>query len=274
MGSQREDSMSSMSIGTCAQPSIHIPVREIIIVDDNEEWRDCLAAILGLEGYAVTGFSDGRSFLDGAADRTPICVFLDVFMPGPSGLEVLERLVEIDYQAPIFLISARTDAPVVLEAIRNGVLGVIEKPFDPYSAVLRVRQAADLWARRSDAMPAPLSRESPFAAMKRLTPQECAMLAQIAGGVSNQEAAKELGISKRVAARCRLDLKEKFGVKSFAELVRIALNEIAKATQEFAVPRIVSDQPTRAPSRVVEFRSIDSTTTRRPPLVGAHRDRS
>jgi len=58
-----------------------------------------LTAILELGGYVVTGFSDGKSFLDEAATRMPICVFLDVFMPGPSGLEVLEELDKIDYQA-------------------------------------------------------------------------------------------------------------------------------------------------------------------------------
>jgi hypothetical protein len=73
------------------------PASEIFIVDDNEEWRETLAAILELEGYRVTGFSEGMSFLKEAKTRVPICIFLDVVMPGASGLELLKELKEASY---------------------------------------------------------------------------------------------------------------------------------------------------------------------------------
>ncbi|HXL86240.1 MAG TPA: response regulator [Gemmatimonadaceae bacterium] len=220
-----------MNISTRAHGSIDMPADEIIIVDDNNEWREILAAILELEGHVVTEFADGNSFLDEAARRTPICTFLDVFMPGPSGLDVLEKLNEIAYQAPIFLISAHADAPVVLQGVRNGVLGVLEKPFDPYSAVLRVRHAVDLWAHRVKSK-IPVFAGLQFIGDVRLTRQECAMLAQIAAGISNDGAARSIGISPGAAAKCRAEIKEKFGVKTLADLVRIAHDEVAKAKRD------------------------------------------
>src|ERR1700691_1444431 len=87
------------------------PVNEIFVVDDNEEYRELLSAILALEGFAVTGFPEGASFLREASSRIPLCVFLDVVMPGPSGLEILKKLNARNYAAPIFLISARRDSP-------------------------------------------------------------------------------------------------------------------------------------------------------------------
>lgn len=107
------------------------PASEIFIVDDNEEWRETLAAILELEGYRVTGFSEGMSFLREAKTRVPICIFPDVVRPGPSGLELLKELKEESYAAPIFLVSARADEPVLAEGMNNGALGFIEKPLDP-----------------------------------------------------------------------------------------------------------------------------------------------
>jgi CheY-like chemotaxis protein len=122
------------------------PADEIFIVDDNEDYRDLLSAILSLEGYQVTSFADGVSFLKEAWSRVPLCVFLDIVMPGPSGLDILKKLTAKNYAAPVFLISARHDSPAVVEGMKNGARDFIEKPFDPYTAVLRVRDAVEFWA--------------------------------------------------------------------------------------------------------------------------------
>jgi FixJ family two-component response regulator len=266
-----------MSTSTRAEPALFAPAREIIIVDDNEDWRDILAAILELEGYAVNGFSDGTSFLDQASQRTPICVFLDVFMPGLSGLEVLERLDAMAYAAPIFLISARADTPVVLEGMRNGALGVIEKPFDPYSAVLRVRQAVDLWAHRAESKVPHAFRSPRWVGDARLTREECAMLAQIAGGTSNEQAASNLGTSRSAAARCRADIRKKFGVTSSAALVGIALEEIAKAKQDVVDAPVASQPAARALSRTKQelqsrHSKVPAPLRKRRTLAGTQRD--
>jgi two-component system, LuxR family, response regulator FixJ len=269
--------MSPMSISTREDTFVAAPAREIVIVDDNEDWRDILAAILELEGYAVKGFSDGQSFLDQALERTPICVFLDVFMPGPSGLEVLEKLDAMAYEAPIFLISARADTPVVLEGMRNGALGVIEKPFDPYSAVLRVRQAADLWAHRAENKLVRAFRSPRWAGDARLTHQECAMLAQIAGNSSDEQAARNLGISRRAAARCRAEIKRKFDVKSSADLAGIALAEIAKAKQDVVDEPVASWMAAKAASRTAKPQlskrpAASASLPKRRSLAGTRRD--
>src|ERR1700736_90295 len=125
------------------------PVNEIFIVDDNEEYSELLAAVLELEGFQVTVFPEGNSFLKEASTRVPVCVFLDVIMPGLSGLDVLKKLNARNYASPIFLISARRDSPAVVEGMKNGAQDFIEKPFDPYTAVLRVRDAVEIWGRRA-----------------------------------------------------------------------------------------------------------------------------
>jgi two-component system, LuxR family, response regulator FixJ len=123
------------------------PANEIFVVDDDENMRDLLEASLAPEGFLVTGFADGDSFLQAAGNRLPLCVFLDVVMPRRSGIEVLKDLRARQYSAPIILMSARADVPTVVEAMRNGAHDYIQKPFDRTVPVLRARGAVEM---RSD----------------------------------------------------------------------------------------------------------------------------
>jgi two-component system, LuxR family, response regulator FixJ len=201
------------------------PVNEIFIVDDNEEYRELLSAILALEGFQVTGFPEGASFLKEATSRVPVCVFLDIVMPGLSGLDILKKLNAKNFAAPIFLISARRDSPAVVEAMKNGAQDFIEKPFDPYTAVLRVREAVELWGRRATKAATPDIKSPLFEAGVRLSHMERSVLTQIVTGAGNAEVAKTLGISKQSVANHRWRITKKLGAKNSADLVRLVLSK-------------------------------------------------
>ena len=123
---------------------------EIIIVDDDPAVRDALSVVLTLEGYHVTGYGDGQSLLNAARNQVPSCILLDVHMPGRSGLDILKELNAQDYDAPIFIISGQGDIPMAVDAIKNGALDFIEKPFDADTVVSRVREAIEAWGRRKE----------------------------------------------------------------------------------------------------------------------------
>lgn len=202
------------------------PVNEVFIIDDNEEYRELLAAILELEGFRVVGFPEGTSFLKEASSRVPVCVFLDVMMPGPSGLEVLKALKAKNYAAPIFLISARCNGPAVVEAIKNGAQDFIEKPFDPYAAVLLVREAVEIWDRRGATAPQQDVRLVGLDNGVRLSYTESEVLAYIVTGASTTEIAKALGISNQSVSSHRWRITKKLGAKNSADLVRIVLPKL------------------------------------------------
>jgi two-component system, LuxR family, response regulator FixJ len=124
------------------------PAGEIFVVDDDRDMRDVLAAALAPEGFPVTTFEDGDSFLTAARTRVPICIFLDVVMPRRSGLEILKELHAQRYWTPTFLTSARDDIPTVVEAMKNGAHDYIRKPFEIDALVQRVRNAVDVWLCR------------------------------------------------------------------------------------------------------------------------------
>lgn len=195
---------------------------EIFIVDDDPSVRAALGIVLGAEGFAITGFPDGESFLAVARSRTPGCVLIDVHLPGCSGLELLKKIDAPHYPAPVLIISGLGDIPTAVEAMRNGALDFIEKPFDPAAVVARVRDAMRAF-ERTDKDDGLLARD--FPGNDRLTAREREVLGRIAQGASNKEAGRELGISPRTIEVHRARIMEKLGAKNAADLMRIVLGK-------------------------------------------------
>lgn len=199
---------------------------EILIVDDDATVRDSLSMLFALEGYRVTTFMDGTSFVSAARTRPIACVLLDIYVPGKSGLEILKDLDANSYAAPILIMSARGNIPIAVEAIKSGAFDFIEKRQDAVAIVDRVHEAMDAWARmrqlNGDSSD-PLSR--PFPGRDRLTPRERDVLNQIASAASNKEAAKNLGISQRTVEIHRVHIMQKLGAKNTADLIRIVLTK-------------------------------------------------
>src|ERR1700682_2160575 len=124
------------------------PDGEIFVVDDDPAVRDVLTTVFTRDGFQVTNFADGASLLATARLRTPICIILDVDIPGQSGLDILKELNAQDYPAPIFIISGQGDIAMAVDAIKNGALDFIEKPFRGSDIVGRVREAIEAHGRR------------------------------------------------------------------------------------------------------------------------------
>ena len=193
---------------------------EVFIVDDDPSVSAALSVVLSGEGYQVASFVEGETFLAAARSRTPGCVLLDVHLPGSSGLDILKQLDAQSYPAPVLIISGRGDIPTAVEAIRNGALDFIEKPFDAVAVVARVRSAIDAW-HDGNGKDSILARD--FPGHDRLTARERDVLERIAQGASNKEAGRELGISPRTIEVHRARIMEKLAAKNAADLMRIVL---------------------------------------------------
>ena len=194
---------------------------EIFVVDDDPSVGAALSIILRGAGFEITNFVEGDAFLTAARSRTPECVLLDVHLSNCSGLELLRRLDARRYPAPILVISGSGDIPTAVDAIRNGALDFIEKPFDAAALVTRVREVIGAWQNRN--------REDDllahsFPGHDRLIAREREVLKQIARGASNKEASRELGISPRTVEVHRARIMEKLGAKNVADLMRIVLS--------------------------------------------------
>ena len=193
---------------------------EIFVMDEDVAMRETLSIALQEEGYDVVCFADGAALLALAHERTPACMFIEVRNPDQAGLELLKKLRSEDYPAPIFIMSGHGDIPMAVEAIRNGALDFIEKPFRSSDIIARVNAAIGESSprRKADGRSKILSLHLP--GCEPLTRREQDVLEHLATGLSNKEAAHQLGLSSRTVEGHRANIMKKIGVKNATQLIR------------------------------------------------------
>src|ERR1700759_4003957 len=154
---------------------------EVFIVDDDPAVRGALSTAFARAGYAVTCFADGAALVAAARNGTPLCIILDVHIPGKSGLDILKQLNAQDYPVPIFIMSGQGDIAMAVDAIKNGALDFIEKPFKGGEVLARVREVIETTGRRN----APDVTALNFPGREPLTRREQEVLAALITGSSN-----------------------------------------------------------------------------------------
>src|SRR5437762_4954563 len=200
-----------------------LPLGEIYVVDDDPDIREILSMVLSAGGYKVICFADGAALLAVARTRCPSCILLDVNIPGRSGLDILKELHGEDYPAPIFMMSGQGDIAMAVNAIKNGALDFIEKPFGGKEIITRVEEAIGAFARRKPADHVSKISTLHFPGREPLTRREREVLEQFSSGASNKDAGRHLGISPRTIEDHRANIMKKLGARNAADLIRIVL---------------------------------------------------
>lgn len=116
---------------------------EVIFVDDEGEVRNSSTQTLELEGFQVTAFARAHAALESITPAWRGVVVTDVRMPEMDGLALLEKIVEIDADIPVIMISAHGDIPVAVAAIQNGAYDFVEKADDPQRLLDVVHRALE-----------------------------------------------------------------------------------------------------------------------------------
>lgn len=204
----------------------------VFIVDDDQAVSETLTLLLRIEGFSTQSFNEGGSFLAAARVASPACVILDLHLPGRSGLEVLKELSELKFAAPIIVMSGQSDIATVVTAMKRGALDFLEKPFAASAMLERVHEAVATY-RRSSATS--LFGLSDFPGCHLLTSREREVLGQVAGGASNKEAGRRLGISPRTIEVHRARIMDKLGARNAADLMRIVLSPNNARPRVYAV---------------------------------------
>lgn len=101
----------------------------LCVVDDDEMLRESLPDLLRECGFAARAFSSGPEFLSSDYVDETGCLILDVAMPGMSGLDLQKELKRRGQAIPIIFITAQRDDDVRKQALKQGALKVLYKPF-------------------------------------------------------------------------------------------------------------------------------------------------
>jgi two-component system, chemotaxis family, chemotaxis protein CheY len=106
--------------------------RRVLIVDDSILMRRLVGQALVNDGWEVVGeASNGTEAAERYRQLMPDVVTLDITMPGCSGLEAVQAIIEFDPKAKVVVVSALNQTKLISEAIRAGAQGFVAKPFLP-----------------------------------------------------------------------------------------------------------------------------------------------
>ncbi|MCA1916915.1 response regulator [Methanospirillum hungatei] len=113
----------------------------ILIIDDTEEDLKRTRDILSQAGYRVTGIAqDGESGLQQYCEISPELVIIDLILPGMNGIDLLQKIREVNPSARIILCTSAGQGPVIDLAMRSGANGYVVKPYDPEILLSAVRR--------------------------------------------------------------------------------------------------------------------------------------
>ena len=165
-------------------------------------------------------FASADEFLDKVADRRPGCLVLDIRMPGLSGLELQQELNRRGNRTPVIFITGHGDVPMAVEAMQNGALDFIQKPFRDQDLLDRVADALKTDRQRLNEE---RHQEDIAGRIDTLTKREREVFDLVVTGKPNKVIAYELGVSQRTVEIHRSRVMEKMQARSLADLVRMHL---------------------------------------------------
>ncbi|MFC1981189.1 response regulator [Chloroflexota bacterium] len=130
-----------------------MPVKKILVVDDERKIVDIVAAYLEREGYQVLVAYEGKSALELARQELPDLIILDLMLPEISGWDIC-RTLRKDSDVPIIMLTARDETTDKIVGLELGADDYVTKPFDPKELVSRVKAVL----RRSEGKAEPQGR--------------------------------------------------------------------------------------------------------------------
>ena len=212
----------------------------VYVVDDDSHIRDGICRVLEGNGQAVEAYPTCEAFLEAYRPEREACLLIDAYLPGMSGLEMLQWLKDGGHRLPAIMITGYGDVPMAVEAMKAGALDFIEKPVgldDLLASIGRAleqsRGATKLTAWRGDAAKR----------VAGLTARQREIMELVLAGQPSKNIAADLGISQRTVENHRAAIMRRTGSKSLPALARLAL---AGASADAAEPVDLRDPPVPA----------------------------
>jgi FixJ family two-component response regulator len=191
----------------------------VYLVDDDESLRRALTRLLNAAGYKTRDYASVGHFLLDLAEPPPGCVLLDVQLPGPSGFDLHQTLLDRDIALPVIFMTGYGDISMGVRAMKSGAVDFLTKPVDREALLDAVRSAL---SRNADEHEARETRRTLRSRYQTLSRREREVFALVVTGKLNKQIASEIGTSERTVKAHRAQVMDKMQVKSVAELVHAA----------------------------------------------------
>jgi FixJ family two-component response regulator len=192
---------------------------QVSVVDDDPSVRKALDRLLRAAGLEVRAHASAREYLCQYDPAVPGCLVLDLSMPGLNGLELQKVLADTLSPPPIVFLTGSADVASTVQAMKRGAFEFLTKPVDETTLIHTVLAAIERGrADRQARAELEVDRER----LSRLTPRELEVLRCVVAGMLNKQVAARIGTVEKTVKVHRAHIMEKLGMKSLADLVRLA----------------------------------------------------
>jgi FixJ family two-component response regulator len=200
------------------RPSNNPP--NVIVIDDDPDVREGLGRLLRSVGFHFRLFASASEFFKADLPDGPICLVVDVRMPGKSGLDLQEELSRgAKRQLPLVFITGHGDVPMSVQAMKGGAIEFLTKPFrdqDLLDAVAVGHTQDRRWLEHVEDLSALQLR------YESLSPRERQVMMCVATGLLNKQIAAKLAISEITVKVHRGQVMRKMRASSLPDLTRMS----------------------------------------------------
>ena len=198
----------------------------VFLVEDDQAVRASLVEALAEFKISVRDYMTAMEFYRDFRDPVPGVLILDLRLPGMSGIELQDKLIEDGFELPIVMISGHADVPMAVRAMKNGAFDFLCKPVKVEALVAAIARAyAYFYEVDADVFEDELVETED--SINRLTGRERQVLDHVVDGLPSREIAQELGVSTKTVEAHRARINDKMRADNVSHLIRMcfAYNE-------------------------------------------------
>lgn len=195
------------------------PAPVIHVVDDDPSFRSSIGRLLEASGYRVALYASGDQLLRSPPGSDPGCIVLDLRMAGLDGLQLQQRLLDLQMLLPVVFLSGHGDIPASVQAMKSGAEDFLTKPVAKATLLDAIERALKRYGETREQY-VRLAQLRQLVAS--LSPKERDVFMLVVRGKLNKLIAHELGMAERTVKAHRHKIMAKLNVGSVAEATSIA----------------------------------------------------
>jgi RNA polymerase sigma factor (sigma-70 family) len=190
----------------------------VFVIDDDESVRKSLKRLLASADYETELFASASEFLTRPATPGPVCIVVDVKMPGLDGIEFQQALIDRRREEQLIFITGHGNIPMCAQVMKAGAVDFLPKPFKPRELLECVENAL---TRSVEQRRKATERLRARQLLDSLTPREFEVMQLVITGMLNKQIGSELGMAEKTVKVHRGRVMQKLHMTSVPELVRL-----------------------------------------------------
>lgn len=184
----------------------------IHLIEDNASQRDSIESLLAFKGFITKSYSTANDFLQALPFESPAIVIADIQLPDISGVDLHRMLMEKNINPPIIFISGEASIQESIDAMKQGAIEFLVKPFEIDTLIAAVNNAIKI----------ELKEINLNFLLKNLSPRELEVYNLLLQGLNNQELIDKLHLSLPTVKQYKSEVMRKLKVNSLSKLIELA----------------------------------------------------